>query len=509
MSLRTKVLLLAYMTTITLVVSLTAWDVYRIKTTVQEVMLQEAKDYAKTEAIYIADSLYYGDYDRIEEFLEINPVHQIKDMFVLNREGYIIASKGEGLILFERYPGFEEMEGIKNLTVVEKPESNLFVIIQPVKFEEEILGYLILLLDNEYYSSLIRNKVLMSVGAAALSLLLILLIVRYADAKFSSHLNYALKMLEKVGRGNFDLPNAPETGDEFERLYEEIKETAKRLKDTLVSRDYYMSLINSLYEGLIVVSKGGVVVEVNDSLCKLLNRSRDNLVGRNISEVFPELFSEIESLLKGKELKRSKRLKLVKSGEEKYFLLLISQYKDLFIITVNDITQMVNYEKKLEELSQKDHLTGVFNRRAIEDILTSEIERAHRYGRPLSVVFMDLDNFKQVNDKYGHDVGDLVLKNIAEVVQKELRNTDVFGRWGGEEFLIVMPETGVKGAVKLAERIRRAVENSSFGQPERITASFGVAQLEDEDTLEALVKRADEALYRAKREGKNRVEMGI
>jgi diguanylate cyclase (GGDEF)-like protein len=171
---------------------------------------------------------------------------------------------------------------------------------------------------------------------------------------------------------------------------------------------------------------------------------------------------------------------------------------------------------KLHHLVQRqattDDLTGLVNRRRFIEALESEIVRANTFGSPLSVVLGDLDHFKLVNDRFGHHTGDEVLRQFAELVRQHLREVDVPGRIGGEEFAIVLPETDAAGAVAVAERVRRSLR-SVRPMPERgsaVTASFGVAQLALGETGDEVLRRADVALYRAKGEGRNtvRVEPG-
>ena len=152
-----------------------------------------------------------------------------------------------------------------------------------------------------------------------------------------------------------------------------------------------------------------------------------------------------------------------------------------------------------------DGLTGLANRRHTEERLAAEITRSERYGMPLSVVACDIDNFKTANDTYGHAFGDLVLQQFARVLRETLRDVDVSGRWGGEEFLLILPETTLEGAVDAAERIRLAFAELNLGTA-AMTVSFGAAEFPRGSDAATFVRSADEALYRAKRGGKNRVE---
>lgn len=152
-----------------------------------------------------------------------------------------------------------------------------------------------------------------------------------------------------------------------------------------------------------------------------------------------------------------------------------------------------------------DALTGLSNRRALEESLRAEISRAERFGHPLAVVLLDLDHFKQTNDSYGHAAGDVVLRHVSRLLWKTARQGDTVARFGGEEFVVVLPETDPDGARRFAERLRVAVEACTVDGM-RTTASFGVAAFIAGDDADSLLTAADEALYRAKESGRNRVE---
>jgi len=164
----------------------------------------------------------------------------------------------------------------------------------------------------------------------------------------------------------------------------------------------------------------------------------------------------------------------------------------------------------VERQALVDSLTGLANRRASAEALQAELARAGRLGTPLSVVLVDLDGFKDVNDAHGHAVGDEVLRAFADVLRETLRDSDIAGRWGGEEFLLLLPGADEDGAVHLAERVRTGLSSRAIpGAPGlRVTASFGVAEHRSESESQQLVAAADEALYRAKRAGKDRIERG-
>lgn len=178
-------------------------------------------------------------------------------------------------------------------------------------------------------------------------------------------------------------------------------------------------------------------------------------------------------------------------------------------ITVQDVTELAAYEHRLLEMNLRDGLTGVYNRRFMEKRLADEYERHVRYGRNFSIIMFDIDFFKKVNDTYGHQCGDFILKSISEKISSMIRKTDFLARYGGEEFCCLLPETNLAAARMLAERFRVAVaEMKSVYQDHEITVtiSLGVSELKGQfSSSEALFKMADDALYQAKNSGRNRV----
>ncbi len=161
----------------------------------------------------------------------------------------------------------------------------------------------------------------------------------------------------------------------------------------------------------------------------------------------------------------------------------------------------------LEQLASTDRLTKAWNRRRFEEAVDGEIHRFHRYGHPISLMLLDIDHFKRVNDNYGHQEGDRVLKQVAECIFATIRKSDSLTRWGGEEFIILMPNTGLSYAGKLAERIRAHIAAQSFANIGSVTVSIGVAALQPDSSYEDWLDRADRAMYTAKSGGRNRVEV--
>lgn len=163
-----------------------------------------------------------------------------------------------------------------------------------------------------------------------------------------------------------------------------------------------------------------------------------------------------------------------------------------------------DYNRRLEQLAQYDQLTGIYNRHKLYEYLEHELSLLSRYHRPSAIIFFDIDDFKSVNDTFGHNEGDRVLIGLSGLVSNTLRKSDHFGRWGGEEFLVVLPESTLDNAMVIAEKLRLSVHEHEFYLGERkLSCSFGVTEVRPGDTVESLISRVDDALYNAKHEGKN------
>jgi diguanylate cyclase (GGDEF)-like protein len=186
---------------------------------------------------------------------------------------------------------------------------------------------------------------------------------------------------------------------------------------------------------------------------------------------------------------------------------------------IQDITSQFIYERDLlaasalarqaandaKQMAETDQLTGIANRRRISAELEMEIANSTKHGRPLAVAIFDIDHFKQINDRFGHHAGDEVLKRVATDAERELRSDDMLGRFGGEEFVIIFPGAGSNIALMVAERVRRTIE--AGGANPSVTVSIGVAEFAQGETAETILRRADEALYAAKADGRNMLRL--
>ncbi len=181
--------------------------------------------------------------------------------------------------------------------------------------------------------------------------------------------------------------------------------------------------------------------------------------------------------------------------------------RECFLLTFTDISQIESERERFYQLAGRDFLTGVGNRQAFEAQITKEINRASRYGEDLCLMMLDIDDFKSVNDTFGHQMGDKVLVEMARRISAWVRVTDTVCRYGGEEFMVIMPQTGMQGAVACAGKLSRAIAGHDFGIGRPVTASVGLAQYAQGESGQDFVRRVDMAQYEAKHNGKNRVSV--
>lgn len=266
---------------------------------------------------------------------------------------------------------------------------------------------------------------------------------------------------------------------------------------------------------LFLVNREGEIIFQNQDATILLKDKNKEIMG-NISErvdwINFDILNYIEQIEVNEESEEDIEV-LVEDSEGNILplsLSLVSGYyneEEVVILTLFDLTKQKNAEEILKKLAIRDELTGLYNRHVLENISEKEFTRADRYQIPLSVTLLDLDDFKQVNDVYGHPIGDDVLRLTAKIIKSNVRASDYALRIGGEEMLIFLPNTDVEEAKSVAEKLRLKLESASYPKVGQVTASFGLVERHyGEDYLE-LYKRVDDALYQAKQKGKNRVEV--
>ncbi len=241
-----------------------------------------------------------------------------------------------------------------------------------------------------------------------------------------------------------------------------------------------------------------VVNKENDILLNILNKAISSITQKEINSINSKYYSVIYQTA---------------TDYSWIYKIVIPLVIILFIITFsnrklsNEIKKRKAIEEELNEAANIDSLTNCYNRRKIDSILNKELNRVKRYKRALTIIFFDVDNFKEINDTLGHNIGDEVLIKISSITKSNIRSTDFFGRWGGEEFIIILPETTKEQATNVAHLLKEKISNNDFSIERKITCSFGISQYEETDSADTLLTRADNAMYFVKRNGKNSVKV--
>lgn len=274
-------------------------------------------------------------------------------------------------------------------------------------------------------------------------------------------------------------------------------------------------ITSTMGSGLLVVDRKSKIIFSNETASNLLGYSKEELIGSQLHDRIhahqtnPSQCPLCNAIVTGK-IYSEDDVFMQKDGKLIDVHVNVSPiYKHLSIkgsvLVFNDISDRKRMERELYRLSFTDTLTGLYNRRFIQEMLLNAKNNFERYREDFSILIIDIDNFKSINDKYGHEMGDKVLIEIAEILNKSIRATDIASRWGGEEFLILLKNTNLDAAVLTGERIRSRVESTKFENLNRVTVSIGVAFYNSSEEIRTLISRADNAMYEAKSLGKNLV----
>lgn len=267
-----------------------------------------------------------------------------------------------------------------------------------------------------------------------------------------------------------------------------------------------------------IVDKDGKIVFVNDSAVNKSGYSRNELIGQN-PNIFKsghhnnDFYSSIWFTILCGDVFQGTFINKKKNGHLFYEHETITPIFDddrtlqHFVVTSKDISERVEMEHKLYELATVDSLTGIYNRQKFIEHLDVEISRFKRYNDKFVLIMLDIDDFKHVNDTYGHDVGDTVLIDVSRVVSKQIRKSDIFSRWGGEEFMILAPDLDVDEAIQFSEKLREDVKRTKFKKVGQITVSIGVTLPKKDETKDKLLKRVDDAMYVSKENGKDQTRI--
>lgn len=346
----------------------------------------------------------------------------------------------------------------------------------PIKnMSSQVVAWLVSYEENDFIKMTLKSGMTIRTISFFLSLILIYFILMQVRSK------------EKIQREHNLLNDVLSTTEDpiFVTNFKEVGFSNRRFKELLHiehTQEYREDILNIFVAANGYLHKG--LLQEGESFVSLIQRTQED--DRIVSIVDTHL-----------------SLKIFKIDISKTNY----QNEDDYLVTLTDITKIQEKQIKTEMKAYYDGLTGVYNRNKFDESIAHDIELCKRCQTPLSMAILDIDKFKDFNDTYGHLIGDEILIMIARYVENSLRETDMFARWGGEEFVILLREVDVNKATKIVEKIRENISQLKHDTAGSVTVSFGLTEYKVHDTLETMFKRCDEALYKAKENGRNRVEV--
>ncbi|MFA7570314.1 MAG: sensor domain-containing diguanylate cyclase [Sulfurimonadaceae bacterium] len=291
----------------------------------------------------------------------------------------------------------------------------------------------------------------------------------------------------------------------------------------LHNNNIHQTLLENIPKGIMLTNKFGVIEYVNKYFEKITLYSSKEVIGKNANvlksghhtqKFYEKLWNKIqnEGFYNGEVLNRKKNgevypqrvsiTALYTKGQVNSYIAIFSDISE-----EKEVLEKLKKQKRVyEQKAHTDHLTKIYNRGKFDNILEYEYKKYQRYKEPFCLIFLDIDCFKSINDKFGHDVGDNVLVQLSHLISHNIRQSDTFARWGGEEFVILLSQTQLTVAYDFANNLRETIKHYSFTDVNQLTVSMGVVEFNENQTLEAFIKKADMALYLAKENGRNRVE---
>jgi diguanylate cyclase (GGDEF)-like protein len=289
-------------------------------------------------------------------------------------------------------------------------------------------------------------------------------------------------------------------------LHQQIDTATGKLQQT---NRQLIALLENTHDAYISVDADDRVRYFNKASEDLWQVKRHQVMNKNLWDALPEMASFFYKAFRdAKSSGKAKHIDGFYPPLDKHLKLDLYPWNEGLWTFFQDVTDSKDKEAELIRLATTDPLTGIYNRSKFNELMLAELERAKRYGSEFSVIIFDIDHFKEVNDTFGHGVGDAVIIELVKRIRLTLRGLDSFSRWGGEEFVVLMPETPVKAAMKKAEQFRRLVADAKFEHGQHVTISLGVTAVREDDTFDSVFTRADNCLYTAKSNGRNRVEQG-
>ncbi|MDP3300996.1 MAG: diguanylate cyclase [Sulfuricurvum sp.] len=459
---------------------------------------------------------------------------------IANRTEYSIVHrilKTDGTLRYVQEEGSVEYEGeqpikmngmVQDITEAFKKEEELllqaqiFDAVEDSIFVHDLEGRFIYLNESAWKTRGYTQEELMNMTVKELDA------PQYASGH-PERIKSAVKKMREQGHVRFRVDHLCKDGDRLPvEIYAKlitlnntqyILSSARDIREQLSAQEKILQLskvVEQIDDGVVITDKNGIITYVNRAFTEHTGFSEQEILGKThrllkSGTYDPAFYKALWKIILHGDVFRMTVVNRKKNGDLFYENKTITPLKDEegnvtgFVSSGKDVTAETLLNKEMERIATIDKLTGIYNRHKFEEIFALEAERSRRFSQPLSLILIDIDHFKSVNDTYGHDIGDKVLQLMAKIIKENIRQVDVFARWGGEEFLVLSPSTDFDNIQILAEKLRVAVNEAIFPDVSHITISQGISTLLEEDTFIELFKRADMGLYHAKEHGRNQV----
>ncbi len=307
------------------------------------------------------------------------------------------------------------------------------------------------------------------------------------------------------------LPRGTAMEEFFKRDYPNLKilitETEEEAVQMVSNRKADMTMRSLVVAAYTIKKEGLFNLKISGQLPDYTNKLRVGVVNRDfiLLDILNKGIGTITEQERGQIVNNHVSINVQTVTDYNLLFKIAGVFAVIIVISLAWVYQLKRHNEELHRISQTDALTGLPNRLKLNAVFHDEFARCKRYGRSLSVVMIDVDHFKMVNDEFSHMVGDKVLAEIGAVVRASVRSNDLLGRWGGEEFLVVCPETDAEGAMLVGNRICNSVRSGVYSSGKEQTVSVGISTFSQDDTVDSLLLRADAAMYQAKQNGRDQV----
>ncbi len=448
---------------------------------------------------------------------ELNTIKEhVKHIRLKKITNLIVLDTNKNLIAFTNFPSetyLKEINSLLDSNSSDKKRMKItlshMIIALPLQKEGKVIGHLVIIKKRS-----IKKIIICFILLTLLFILIFGIFLIYISSYITNYVNISFnkinEALTNIQKGIFKFSITTSSKDEFATIIKNLKKTAEILENTLIKKSYYQELLNLFKEGILLIDKNGTIKELNTvakNLLSNLSEKKEISNNLNLKDLVPPIWECIKGYLTSNSITNnlSRTIKFIHKNKVIWLEVYLVPHQKDYLLIIKDITQLMKEKKKLIKKAQKDPFTNFFNKESFWRYFNRLIEKSKTSNEEISLVVFDIDNFKQINDTYGHDFGDKILLKICDVLRKCFRKSDFIARYGGDEFCVVLRNVSKDIAFKLANRVHEEISKLIIKDPDgrdlKVGISFGVSTFpEDEIDPEELFKIADKRMYSQKKQ---------